>query len=85
MTIETAFQQLIADDIDWHKLTAMSKVEAQLFSETFIHSGTNLDEVKNILVAAGYSNSEVWSKSLAPKNQQVAPKIGIVNDGPHLT
>jgi hypothetical protein len=83
MTIETAFQQLISDNTNWHKLTAMSKAEARLFFDAFIHSGTNSEEVKNILVKAGYFNSEIWAKSPSPQDQQVAPRTGIVDNGPN--
>jgi hypothetical protein len=82
MTIETAFQQLISENTDWHKLGAMSKAEGDLFSGAFMHSGINSEKVKNILTAAGYINSEIWSKNPTPQNQHVKPRTGIIDDGP---
>jgi hypothetical protein len=84
MTLETAFQQLITENTDWHKKTAMSATEGEVFYDAFMKSGTNSDEVQNILITAGYFQGEIWSKNPSLSTQQVAPKTGIVDDGLHI-
>ncbi|MEJ7559990.1 MAG: hypothetical protein WKF66_16880 [Pedobacter sp.] len=80
MTLTKAFQELIAANLDWHKLTAMSKEDGKLFSDAFIQSGTNPNEVRKVLGAAGYVITETWSKGSSPKVQQDIPKTGIITD-----
>jgi hypothetical protein len=82
MNLKDAFAQLTTTSPDWHNQSALTARDAKLLTDSFNKTGEGEQQIRRILIEAGYLMSESWSRHKGPEQQTGAPKQGIVTGDP---